>query len=345
MFASRYGGSTWLLSITVAAISLNAAALAQDQTVALRESILAGPQGKRDMRDLVGAACQTRDPSRQEMHLALLLRRQEAVPILQQRLRDGPDDEKYEVLMLIQGPLRWRDFEPAILEVIKDKNRPDRVRARAATACALFQRADAIPEIRDILQTAKDDQARQWAAMALGVLQDDGSRPLVQALLNDPSAYVRVCGAMVLGMLGSDAGQAVAIAASHDKFFGLRCRAAEALTKIATPPAIERLKEMAKADSSPTVREESAVHLAVLEIEALDKAAAIARLQNLLAPGEPNPPRWAFSYLADHYGIEAKPFLHELAVNNGPLQRAAAVSLMQTESAAVQLPHGRRLLK
>lgn len=178
--------------------------------------------------------------------------------------------------------------------------------------------------------------------MALATLGDAESVPQIETMLNDFSPFVRVTAAMGLGMLGSDTGLNVAVALSHDEFFGLRCRAAEVLSYIGSPGAVVRLGEMQQTDPSSTVRSESAECLGRAEVEALDKDIVLARLKEMLAPDNPNPPRWAFVYLAEHFGPEATPFLRQLAETSGPLQHAATVALLQVDSEMVMLPHTRR---
>jgi len=110
----------------------------EQEMAIVRERILSVPYGKPNIGDLLHATLQTRDPKRKEMRLALLLRKKEVLPVLTERLRTATDDEKYDLLMLIHGQLLWREMEPVVLQLLRDKKLSEHVRGRAATAAALF---------------------------------------------------------------------------------------------------------------------------------------------------------------------------------------------------------------
>lgn len=311
----------------------------REKSAVMRDQVLSGSHGRSEVKNLLQTTVETHDPRRHEMRMALLLRKNEVLPVLTDRLKTAPDQEKYDLLMLIHGQLRWREFQPVVLKLLRDKTLSEHVRGRAATASALYQQTEAVPDIRDLLKSAKEDQVRQWAATALATLGDKDSLPEIEIMLRDTSPFVRVTAAMALGMLGSDAGLEQALALSYEDFFGLRCRAAEALSHIATSPAMTRLREMETEDTSSTVRSESAEYLGQVELRALDKDAALDRLKEMLNPENPNPPRWAFVYLAEHFGPEAAPFLRQLAESPGPLRHAASVAVLQVESGMSMAPH------
>jgi len=311
---------------------------ASQAAMTARAQILRSEYAARDAGDLLTEAIRTRDLSHQDMVLALLVRRDEVLPILRERLRTAPDAEKYDLLMLTQGQLRWSETKPAVLELLRNRALPERVRGRAATASALFQNRDAIPDVRELLASAREDQVRQWAAFSLGMLGDADSRAPIEAMLSDASPYVRAAAAGALGMLGVDTGAAVALALSRHHFFGVRCRAADALSYIGTPTALARLREMLESDVSPTVRNESAEYLARAEIDALGRDEAILRLKGMLTSTNGPPPRWAFVYFTDHFGDEESVFIEGLAETPGPLQKAATVALLRADARVAPRP-------
>ena len=309
----------------------------------LRESILAGPHGTMPIEELLPLALKTRDPSRTRMRLILLLRKEETLPELKARLQAVPDNTTYDVLMLIQSQLRWPETVPEILDLLQNEDAPQQVRGRAATAAALFQQEEAVPQIRALLADAEEPQVRQWAAMALALLGDTDAATQIEPLLRDSSVYVRLTGAMAIGSLGDDSGLTTAMELSRHEKFDVRCRAAEALSCIATPEALTRLREMQKTDDSSTVRSESAGYLGQAELAGLEKQAAFDQLKVMLSPDNPYPPRWAFVYLAEHFAPEATGILRQLADSPGPLQHAATVALLEVNSGVATIPHIRRV--
>jgi len=309
----------------------------------LRESILAGPHGTMPIEELLPLALKTRDPSRAEMRLGLLLRKEETLPELKARLQAAPDDTTYDLLMLIQSQLRWAEVVPDVLALLGNEDAPEHVRGRAATAAGVFQQEQAAPQIRTLLANAKEPQVRQWSAMALALLGDEDAASQIEPMLSDSSVYVRLTGAMTLGSLGDDSGLTTAMDLSRHEKFDVRCRAAEALSCIATPGALTRLREMQETDESSTVRSESAGYLGQAELAGLERQAALDRLKVMLSPDNPYPPRWAFVYLAEHFAPEATGILQQLAESPGPLQRAGTVALMEVNSGVVTIPHIRRI--
>jgi hypothetical protein len=300
----------------------------------LKESILNSTYGQIPVDELLDMALKTYDPSRIEMRLALLVRKETSLPLIKQQLQKSQDDSNlYNILMLVQGQLRWVELTPAVLDILNDPGFSERVHGRAATAAALFQAHEAIPAIRELLRTAEDLQARQWAAMALGSLQDVESRYLVEDLLYDDSPYGRVTAAAVLGRLDNNLGEQVALELSYEQNFGIRSRAAEALSLIDTPDARERLEEMRTEDPSINVRHETAEYMGRTELDRLPESEAIVRLENLLT--QEHPPRWAFVYLAQNFGYDAVELLEDLANQPGPLSYAAAVAILEIESEVV----------
>jgi len=148
---------------------------------------------------------------------------------------------------------------------------------------------------------------------------------------------------MTLGSLSDNSGLAAAIDLSRHERFDVRCRAAEALSCIATPEALARVREMQETDESPTVQSESAEYLGRAELTGLERQTALDRLTAMLSPDNPNPPRWAFVYLAEHFGPEATGLLRQLAETRGPLQQAATVALLEVNSGIRTVPHIRRV--
>ena len=309
----------------------------------LRESILAGPHGTMPIEELLPLALKTRDPSRTRMRLALLLRKEETLRELKARLQAASDDTTYNLLLLIQSQLRWPEVVPDIVALLGNQDTPEHVRGRAATATAVFQQEEALPQIRALLAGATEPQVRQWAAMALALLGDEDAASQIEPMLRDSSVYVRLTGAMAIGSLGDDSGLTTAMELSRHEKFDVRCRAAEALSCIATPEALTRLREMQETDESSTVRSESAGYLGQAELAGLEKQAALDRLKVMLSLDNPNPPRWAFVYLAERFAPEATGILRQLAESPGPLQHAATVALLEVNSGVATIPHIRRI--
>lgn len=304
----------------------------------LRRQALQSAYGQMPIDELLDMTLRTRDPSRKEMRLSLLIRKEESLPVILARLRQVNDSDVYNCILLIQTQLRWQETIPALLDILRDAARPEKTRGRAATACALFQVPEALTPIRDLLDSSNDAQARQWCAMALGMLGDHESTQRLKQMLQNPSPYVQAAGALALGYLGSTSGEQTSLALSYSDTFDIRLRAAEALREIGTEPALARLTQLSETDSSPTVRSESKELRDAMALDGLQDNEAVARLVALLGPENSEPPRWAFSSLADTFGYSSVSHLLLLATNATPLQQAASTALLQLASGATPVP-------
>jgi len=311
----------------------------RDPVEYMRQIIMYGKYGEMPIGELLSLAITTHDPSRNKMRLALLLRKEESLPAIKDRLLDAPDGECRHLLGIIQRQLRWPETLPEILIILNDKTRAERTRAVAATAAAMFREKDAIPQVRYLLQTAEEAQPRLRLAMAIGIFHDKDSVKIVERLLYDDSPHVRAVAAEVLGRLDNSSGEGIALELSRHDNFGIRGMASKALSYIGTPEAMERLNEIRESDPSFSVRSESAENIARAELEALDRDEAISELKRLLAPDSRNQPRWAFVYLAKHFASEEADFLKTLSTTPGSLQYPATVALLEISSDAAMLPN------
>lgn len=306
----------------------------------LRNQLLQHEYGQMPIHTLLEQAITTPDSGRVAMRLTLLLRKDETLPVIIDYLETSPSDTvRYELLRLIQAQLRWIEFAPVILTLLQDTASSDRVRGLAAALAALFQMHAALPEIRHLIVSTPNDQARQRAAMALSRLGNQNDQALLTPLLGEHSPYVRGTAAKALAQLGSNTGETAALELSWHDTFDVRILAAEALSQIGSPAARDRLEQLQISDPSPMVRSETAAALSRSTTETRARPAAIARLKELLTTETTVPPRWAFVYLAEHFGHDTRLFLTQLANSAGPLQHAATVALLQLDSDWVMMPY------
>ncbi len=316
----------------------------------LRESILLSSYGTMDIHELLQLALVTTDPTRYEMTLALLLRKEQTLPLLQERLKTADsDEEKHGLLMLIQGKLYWEELAAEITPLLHDDSASERVRARAATALSRFQKKEALPAIRNLLESAEEIQVKQLAALALGHLRDLEAKDLVeQQLLQDDSPFARLTAAKVLAMLGSTVGEQEALALSNHERFDVRIRAAEALSYIGTSAAMSRLQQLEHDCISPGMSYEIAEYIGLAMLENLGREDALQMLEVLLQheTDDPNilPPRWAFIYLAEHFSYEAEDLLTTLSKKPGPLMYPAMLALLKIDARVHMIPYRQRLL-
>ncbi len=321
----------------ISKVEQDSAGILSNKAKEVRDEILQGPYGQMSPEELVEATIEIKS---RETELALVIRKDEVLPVIKEKLQIGSLNEKHDLLSLIQNRLRWPEMVPYVEPMVRDESLPEQIRGRAAIALAVFQHHESIHDIRHLLTTSENVVARLLAARTLAMFNDSVSESQFESMLNDPSPFIQVTAAMCLGMLGSDVGLETAINLSNDDYFDMRRRAAEALSYINTPEALERLRQMKEND--PSISDDCAIYLKEIELSAMQREDALKELELILSPDNPGYPRWAFIYLIDHFGIEGVHILKKLSENPGPLQEVATIRLIEINSGTVTFPETRR---
>ena len=152
----------------------------------------------------------------------------------------------------------------------------------------------------------KPPAVRARALLALARLQDVDTAPTVVAACADPDAGARAMAAFAAGELGlawdgipdgvrAQLAEAVLAAEAHELDGNARTQQLTALGRLRTPAALDRLVQRLAA--APDVAEPAALALGVAaRAKSPWPEAATPLLSSRLAPGEPQPLRWAAAY-------------------------------------------------
>ena len=314
-----------------------------------RQSILEGDYGKLDVEELLDTALSPAYKNRDEVKDALFLRREEALPLLKNRLdletfKSVTEEKQCRLLMFAQDHFYWEDLSAEIIPILNDNSIPEHVRASAAVTASLYRNDEVVPAVRKLFNTAGCSQARQLTAISLGRLGDTESIESVEkTLLTADSPHEAATLAAVLGSLGSSAGEAEALKLSRHESFDVRIRAAEALLYTGSPEAVDRLTEMRESDPSPAVRSEVNEMIGCAVLTSMEKTEALETLEQLIILNEeyfaqepefvkPIPQRWAYVYLAENLGAEGNELLKRLAETPGPLKGPATKALLKADA-------------
>lgn len=149
---------------------------------------------------------------------------------------------------------------PAVLRAASE-HRDELVRARAATAFALWGYVGAAPRLRERLAVEEDPNVRCSLIGALGFLQDEPSAPAIAEAARSDDPRMRTQALCVLGLVGTPAAIPPLVEALRDPDPSVRQLAVEALGNLrardARDPLLERL-----ADPSAEVRRAAVIALA-----------------------------------------------------------------------------------
>src|ERR1035441_2871942 len=117
-----------------------------------------------------------------------ILRGKAAVPDLLQALRTRDTDVLYESLIAMQK-IRDESAGPKIAFLLRDLN--SKVQVAAIETTGLLRNREAVPDLVEVLNRAKDAKVRRAALGALAMLPDPKSRPIYQQYLNDKDEKLR----------------------------------------------------------------------------------------------------------------------------------------------------------
>src|ERR1017187_4138234 len=117
-----------------------------------------------------------------------ILRGKGAVPDLLDALHTKDTDVLYESLIAMQK-IRDESAGPKIAFLLRDLN--SKVQVAAIETTGLLRNREAVPDLVEVLNRAKDAKVRRAALGALAMLPDPKSRPIYQQYLNDKDEKLR----------------------------------------------------------------------------------------------------------------------------------------------------------
>ena len=133
-----------------------------------------------------------------------ILRGRGAVDDLVAALRTKDDEVMYESLVALQK-IRDPSAGPRIEFVLHDPD--DKVQMAAIDTTALLGNKDALPELRDVLQNARNDKIRRSALNAIAMLPDPANRPLFDRYFDSRDDQMRAAADEGLGRLQTESDQ------------------------------------------------------------------------------------------------------------------------------------------
>jgi HEAT repeat protein len=129
-----------------------------------------------------------------------ILRGRAAIPDLVQALRSKDDRLMFEALIALQK-IRDRDAGPRAVFLIRDLD--PKIQKAAIETAGILGAAEAVPDLKRVLETSPDKRIRRAALAALGQIGDAASRPLFLQYLKDRDEGMRAAAAEGLARTGS----------------------------------------------------------------------------------------------------------------------------------------------
>lgn len=121
-----------------------------------------------------------------------ILRGARAIPDLLQAIRSKDDRVIYECLIALQK-IREPKAAPEIAFLLRDLD--ERVQVAAIETTGLLRNREALPQLREALETARTDRIRRAALTAVAMIPDEQNRPIFTRYLADRDEWLRAAAA------------------------------------------------------------------------------------------------------------------------------------------------------
>jgi HEAT repeat protein len=131
-----------------------------------------------------------------------VLRGRAAVPYLLEAVRSKNSQVIYESLIALQK-IQDPSAAPGISFLLRDLD--DRVQIAAIETTGLLGNKQALPQLHDVLKTARNARVRRAALTAIAMLPDESSRPFYNQYINDKDELMRAAAAEGFGRLRNPA--------------------------------------------------------------------------------------------------------------------------------------------
>jgi HEAT repeat protein len=135
-----------------------------------------------------------------------ILRGQAAVPDLLDALHTKDNRTMYEALIALQK-IRDPEAGPRVAYLVRDLD--DKVQAAAIETVGLLRAKDALPALRDIVKSPRNNKAERSALNAIALMPDTQDRPLLQTYLGSKDDKLRAAAAEGLGRVDDPADKPV----------------------------------------------------------------------------------------------------------------------------------------
>jgi len=302
----------------------------------LRERILEGTYGKKPIVEVLPDLVEENNPSQaREQILAILLRKQEALPVLKEALLTGSDATKWTILSLLQKNLQWQEMSDEVLASINDPSLPDKVLARAISASVALDITGAGETIQAIFLENKNDDVREVAIRAIGELNQGDAKDDLRNALAEPSTRIALAAAEALGKMGDSSGYSIAAKhIDHSDWF-IRKLAAQALGHIGTDAALNALEIHLASDESPMAKAEIEISINRIAMKRESRGERLSHLSQLLDSESRFVLRWAHKQILKEFPDECIPIFRERS-RTAPekLKRVSEMHLLLAEEHA-----------
>ncbi|MCX6930704.1 MAG: HEAT repeat domain-containing protein [Verrucomicrobia bacterium] len=298
-----------------------------------RRELLEGPFGKMPIPELLRALVEIPGgPELQTVLKTLAVRKEEALPLVKDRLRTGTMYEKY-VLTKFLGSCPWPETGPELLALAKDKTENSLPRTEALYALGTLGDASMGPEVAALLENPADPKVVKLVAMpTLARIGYREGANAIRPFAEDPDIHMRLFAAYSLAELGEPVSPQFVVECMQHQDYIVRQEACQALATLGGTEVTEVLQSVAKNERHEGVRDSAIQGLMQREIQGKDPAEKLAILRRNLQAAERHSAVWILQTILKQCGDEGRAFLGTLAAKQDRLGERSLTYLLYANS-------------
>jgi len=301
----------------------------------LRAEVLRGPHGSAPIAEVVTALADiSGGPEIQDVFQVLAVRKQEALPVVKEKLRTGEMFEKHMMTKLLRySP--WPETYPELVELAKDPKEHWLPRQGALYALGALGNKEAGPAVLSILKQENCPSGVKLVAIStLGRIGYREAATAIRSFCDHEDMHTRLFACRALAGFGEPVDKQFMLSALNDEDYMIREEACGALTSVEGGDVNAKLKFMAEQDSNESVR--VGARIALLERQIGNQASDIKLniLSNSLGNADRRTRIWIIQAILEQCGAVGQAFVEELAAREDTMgERARAFLVLNAKQA------------
>jgi hypothetical protein len=298
-----------------------------------RALILNGPFGKMPIRDLLRALKDTPGgPETQLIFQALALRKEEALPLIKDRLTTGEMWEKHMLTKFLRlSP--WPETKDALVALARSETEHWLPRQDAVFALGSLGDRSVGPDVLAVLNSLNPPLNLQMAAVStLARIGFKEAIPAIAPLSQAENIHLRLFATRSLAELGESVDTDFLLSSLRNKDYVVRQEASETLWKVDGPDAMDALRAIAKEDFNEAVRDGASQAILKREMDGHDSSTKVEILRKTLDGVERLTALWILRTAVYDLGIEGQSFVEGIATRADFLGERARAYLIFASS-------------
>jgi len=300
------------------------ASLERQRTLILNGRFGTAPIGDvlRELNEVTGG------PDVQLIFQALALRKQEALPLVKDRLRTGEMFEKHMLTKFLRL-CPWPETKPELVALASETGEQWLPRQGALYALGSLCDVTVGSEVAAILGEAGCPKGVQLVAIAtLARIGYKDAENSIRPFLEDRDIHVRLFASRALGELGEPVNRDILFSALQDSEYLVRQEACEALGAVGGADVTGKLQSIAASDPHEAVRDAASQALLQSEIRGHTPTEKLALLKGSLERAERHNALWILQTILAQCGDNGRAFVGSLAAEDGRLRERALAFLI-----------------